>query len=642
MIPCFPDPYPDELLYSICARYYERVQYPSVRSVIQELFGNKNASVNIDLPSYLNHLVANLQPNDYYTVDSIINNHTLLPLYRPFCPEERIKIAQKDMRGNNGSLIYSRLGLLVSIRQNRLRWCPRCADEDKNQFGEHYWHRLHQVPGVEVCPVHAIFLKESNVSGGDGVYELISGEQGIDVVSTQTLNLKDTCHKALLSIARNAAWLLSQHSLVHGLEFLRERYIKLLAERGLATYKGKIYSRELCEEFQTFYNPVFLKLFGCSINDKINKNWLLTLLRETSQKLKSPIKHLLLIHFLGYTAQEIFQSSSEFKPFGEAPWPCLNPVCEHFQKSNIEKCRISYNYARGRKPVGTFQCTCGFVYSRVGPDSFPNDRFRYSKVEIYGSMWEMALKNLWEDLEVSLRKIASQLGVSRTTLKHKAFQLGLLFPRLTTRPTQISAELMNRLSKSPETEQSQLESYQKKWLAIREANPNAGRKLLRTNFCSIHRWLEIHDPQWLEANMPPHKKRAQIARQPRVDWESRDAEFARAIVVSGERFRNLPGRPIQITRCLLCRDINHRGHIVKNLSKLPLTSKALNDFAETHEEAAIRRIQWAAECFHQENLYPTWYQLVKRAGMGLKIAKLPQVQQAIISALESFYYKKNE
>jgi hypothetical protein len=249
----------------------------------------------------------------------------------------------------------------------------------------------------------------------------------------------------------------------------------------------------------------------------------------------------------------------------------------------------------------------------------------------------MALKNLWEDLEVSLRKIASQLGVSRDTLKQKAFQLGLLFPRLSTRPTQIDADLMQSFSNYKETELSQLESYKKKWLAIREANPNAGRKLLRTKFCSIHRWLGIHDPQWLEANMPPRQKRGQMAkRQPRVDWESRDSEFAVAIVMSAERFRNLPGRPIQITRCLLCRDINHRGHISKNLSKLPLTSKALNGLAETFEEVAIRRIQWATECFHQENLCATWNQLVKRTSMNQEIVKLPQVQAAIIAALESF------
>jgi hypothetical protein len=29
MIGCFPDPYPDELLYSVCARFHERVQYPN-------------------------------------------------------------------------------------------------------------------------------------------------------------------------------------------------------------------------------------------------------------------------------------------------------------------------------------------------------------------------------------------------------------------------------------------------------------------------------------------------------------------------------------------------------------------------------------------------------------------------------------
>jgi hypothetical protein len=48
----------------------------------------------------------------------------------------------------------------------------------------------------------------------------------------------------------------------------------------------------------------------------------------------------LLIQFLGYTAEEFFQLPNsppdEFKPFGEKPWPCLNPVCKRFQQPGIE------------------------------------------------------------------------------------------------------------------------------------------------------------------------------------------------------------------------------------------------------------------------------------------------------------------
>ncbi|WP_180267380.1 hypothetical protein [Nostoc linckia] len=43
MLCAFPDPYPGELVYSICARFQERVQYPSLRSTVEDLFQTKNA-----------------------------------------------------------------------------------------------------------------------------------------------------------------------------------------------------------------------------------------------------------------------------------------------------------------------------------------------------------------------------------------------------------------------------------------------------------------------------------------------------------------------------------------------------------------------------------------------------------------------
>jgi hypothetical protein len=53
MIGCFPDPYPDELLYSVCARFHKRVQYPNKKGTMRELFGDEAAIAVVDLPSNL-------------------------------------------------------------------------------------------------------------------------------------------------------------------------------------------------------------------------------------------------------------------------------------------------------------------------------------------------------------------------------------------------------------------------------------------------------------------------------------------------------------------------------------------------------------------------------------------------------------
>ena len=42
MLEYFPDPYPDELLYSVWARFSDQVRYPNHREIMQELFGSKS------------------------------------------------------------------------------------------------------------------------------------------------------------------------------------------------------------------------------------------------------------------------------------------------------------------------------------------------------------------------------------------------------------------------------------------------------------------------------------------------------------------------------------------------------------------------------------------------------------------------
>ena len=84
VIPYFPMGRPDELLYSICATFQDHMQFPKSHYVMETLFGYKWAHATYDLPNRLEYLVNNLPPGYNYTVDKLIDNHTMLPLYSPF------------------------------------------------------------------------------------------------------------------------------------------------------------------------------------------------------------------------------------------------------------------------------------------------------------------------------------------------------------------------------------------------------------------------------------------------------------------------------------------------------------------------------------------------------------------------------
>jgi len=50
MIGYFPEPYPDELFYSLCARFGDRMKYANKLTVARDLFGKSTATAVVDLP----------------------------------------------------------------------------------------------------------------------------------------------------------------------------------------------------------------------------------------------------------------------------------------------------------------------------------------------------------------------------------------------------------------------------------------------------------------------------------------------------------------------------------------------------------------------------------------------------------------
>lgn len=323
MLGFFPNPYPNELFYSICARFQQRVYYPSQISVIRDLFQTKNAIAIVDLPSRLNRFVAALPAGHSYTVDNFIDNHTLLPFYSPFLPLERLQLIRQDMCSDNGSKIHTRLGIVAGFIEipSHLRFCPLCMEDDRKQFGECYWHRPHQLPGVEVCSIHGVFLEKSRVLTHNRIRisEFVSLEQATQVISPRPIDPLNPRHKVLLKIATDIDWLLNNCRFVPGLEALYEKYLSLVKTNPeLVTYTGRIRVQEFLRLFKNYYSSQLLDWLQCPLDEQIRDNWLAQLVRFP-KRVHHPLRHLLLIHFFGYTAQEFFELKQAPKPFGNPP-----------------------------------------------------------------------------------------------------------------------------------------------------------------------------------------------------------------------------------------------------------------------------------------------------------------------------------
>jgi hypothetical protein len=446
------------------------------------------------------------------------------------------------------------------------------------------------------------------------------------------LNSSDGFHNILLDVARNAAWLLEWKEGRFGSNLLRERYYNHLLRRGLAYYNGNVRASELAAKFNEHYPAQLLESLNCQINDHY-RNWLLRILHSGSVGISQhPIRHILLILFLGCTTEDFFTSSETYKPFGDGPWPCLNHAADHFRQSVVAECRITDNLVKGKtgRPFGTFRCDCGFVYNRVGPDTSEDDRYRIDSVESYGPLWEKVLRKAWADTSISVAGAARRLGVSDLTVVRYAIRLDL--PMNIPNARQVSPKTIERHKNFRMSRKEALEHYRKEWLSVLQANPNASRRRLMTVASFLYLWLRKNDDEWLEAHLPPVIKGDR--KNELKDWQRIDLELSAAVEAASKRIRETSERPVRVSLAAIVREVGHKAWLEQSLDRLPLTSNSLEACLESVEDFLIRRVHWAEEYYSVKGICPARSYFEARAGTRHKSGKLLAVQSAIDAAME--------
>ncbi len=321
MIGCFPNFYSDELFYSAVARYLDRMQYSNKGASIKELFGARTFKPVLDFPSHVDTFTNQLPKNcGYPSADQIIDEHTLLPLYAPFLPLDRRKNIRKDMHGDSGHATRLRAGI-VSSRiplMRELRICTKCIRADRQEQGEAYWHRSHQIQGMKVCHTHEIPLKRlKNDFIGD---EYISVEQALKRSAWDEPKPNRNDVGKLLNLAVDANWLLSHPQVQADSRFVYKRYLELLVEKRFAQKFGpQIFSNKMSQSFTDFYTSRFLKSLNCELSNHVHYSWLVRLVQSSVYGTQHPLHHLLLIRFLGKTAGTFFRPKDQGLLYMESP-----------------------------------------------------------------------------------------------------------------------------------------------------------------------------------------------------------------------------------------------------------------------------------------------------------------------------------
>lgn len=550
MIPFFTFPYEDEILYSVMARYHYYTGNKNFKDTLWELFGSRTIIPSLLFPSRLGNLASKVSWSNYGW-EHYLENNTMLPFYAPFMPNDRLKEVKLLMKDGDGKGIYAKVGFIAGglCKTRGLMYCPVCVSEDIGKYGEPYFHRTHQFQGIFLCPKHSCLLKEYPTLLNDfsrvGFIRLMADNLDLNVKYETTKELK-----LLISIAQ-AGDELANIPLLFDIEMIQRRYLALLSHKGFVTPGGSIKQRLLNDEFREYYGGELLKRLESTIDG--NTSWLQTITRKPRRTIH-PIRHLLLILFLCKSVNEFFQKEPKIhSPFGDEPWLCLNQVANHYKKPVITHCTVTSD-SKTRVPVGTFSCSCGFVYSRRGPDLTEEDKFKVGRVKRYGEVWEGKLRVLIESGTSGLRQLARIMECDPKTIIKYSRKFNLI-------------TFLNT------TERYRNSDSKKEQTAIVK-NPLQSRGV---------------------------KEKSGIFQQPKrkrqVNWSERDAQIVKELSKAKERLL-IGEKRVRITRSNLGRSIGRLPLLEHYLDRLPKTKDYLDCETESVEEFQFRRLK----TIYQENL----------------------------------------
>jgi hypothetical protein len=207
MISWFTPLFPNELFYSICARYKQQLGYRDI-DVNRELFSKDIVRPMFLSPFEFSALKNNVPKAWLPSLEHIIRNHSTVPLAIPLSGQE----FSMDVIGLQNGLGELEPALRRMERERYAlgyAYCQECLKADSEKYGTTYWHREHNVQGVFVCTKHQIFLNYEKIAliGNSLSYQTAPRYEDITTQPFR-LNLDNADHDLFFKLAEDISLLL--------------------------------------------------------------------------------------------------------------------------------------------------------------------------------------------------------------------------------------------------------------------------------------------------------------------------------------------------------------------------------------------------------------------------------------------------
>ena len=553
MLGYFPQVYPQELLYSVLARYHRHMGAPSFIQSTESLFGRRLVIANPDLPEHIDALAARIPPGRHLTADRIIDTMTLYPYYTAYQSQDVRQQVRHAMRvGEDGSVLL-RLGVAAfrTGRVTQLRFCGTCLAKMREHYGELYWRRDHQLPSALVCPEHATPLQVSPVRlTGRSRHYYVAADRETCPWQAPALaqDVAPTAVEALHRLAVDSAALLDEPGPPVTPRALTTFYRRVVQRTGLASLNGRVDQRQFDQAFRHHYRGCLPMLPGVMTGSRFTGDWLAAFVRK-HRKARHPLQHLMVRDFLA-------SRESGGRPFGEGPWPCRNPLANHRGEAVVANCRFHRNRAHW---VGVFTCSCGYVYTRsFHPDTgkVGAPRFQAFDPSLAPVLREMVRAGY------ALREIARRLEIDPKTVIKLASEFGI----------------------------------RTRWKAVSDKSPEPPRTIPAAVVRS------------------PKTSRKRSACRPRRNWGEIDAQVAKKVREAVELIRaQVP--LVRATASAIERRFWNRGWISKRATKLPMSVQALREVVESLEVFQHRRVSWTIQQMDRADEPLQVWRILRRAGL---------------------------
>lgn len=570
----FPTPYPEELLYSLLARYRRHLGMPKMMYMQDSLFANRHVIATYDLPGHLATLSANLPKKAYFIGHQIIEKLTLFNYLTAFQPENVRKQVREGMLSSSKD-IHIRLGMSAFkiSRLSQLQFCPICKQEMLDRYKELYWRRDHQLAGVYVCPLHGCPLFKSSVKFiWHSRHEYIAATLDNCADNAQPLVIiedEETASK-LSRLAQKCVTLLQKPPEAKNAIEWTTFYQKKIQEIGFSKSSKTINQKMLHSAFHMYADEILECIpEGARISASCDA-WLDKLVRK-QRTTSPPLYHLLLQEFL-----EQFEKKPP--PFGFGPWACQNPLANHTTNTPITSIKTHQNHG---KLVGVFRCSCGYIYTRNFDPA--TQIIGEPRLLHFGPTLAPALSQFISSKK-SLREISLLLNIDPKTIVRLAQELKI--------PTPWNLKL----------------PISKKALIL--------PIIILKNKSKAREKSKISKP---------------LMQKDRVNWEEIDNECAEKIKHQSNVVLKI-SPPIRISIAELERRIGKKDWICKYKEKLPKTMIEIANHVENIDEFQTRRIKWVINQHWELYGEIQIWRVMRHAGM--KPSALEKVTNLVKQSIE--------